>query len=317
MAPIVRAKCFISHNHRDNEVAERIAEELVKAGAEVWVDDWEMHPGDSLIAKISEAIVDSYYLVALLSKDSVQSSWVNKELEIALTRQISDKSIKVIPCLIDDCVIPPFLQPIFYADFRDGFDKGIKALLPAIKPVDLAAEGRLSADDETWIHDFAIDYDINHRNNRTPWFRVTIISQYPLERYSAFFVMEVEPIEQSAKRLRKYPDHLGVFRLVTFMIATSNAFTDTAAKNRKDLHITFNEAELVESTFKLPDLTGGWASQITITARRAGDFPTACALYYYGELISHRLNEFLRKLGKEIPKELVQEFELWKISNPF
>ena len=69
MAPIVRAKCFISHNHRDNAVAERIAVELANAGAEVWVDDWEMNPGDSLIAKISDAIVDSYYLVVLLSRD--------------------------------------------------------------------------------------------------------------------------------------------------------------------------------------------------------------------------------------------------------
>ena len=208
MAPIVRAKCFISHNHRDNDVAERIAEELVKAGAEVWVDDWEMHPGDSLIAKISDAIVDSYYLVVLLSRDSVQSSWVNKELEIALTRQISDKSIKVVPCLIEDCAIPPFLQPIFYADFRGDFDKGMKALLPAIKPVNLAEEGRLSAEDESWIHDFAIDYDPSHRNSRKPWFRVTVISQYPLEKYSAFFVMEATPLGQFAKRLRRYPDHL-------------------------------------------------------------------------------------------------------------
>ena len=238
-------------------------------------------------------------------------------MEIALTRQISDKSIKVIPCLLDDCDIPPFLQPIFYADFRGGFDKGMEVLLPAIKPVDLAAAGRLSADGETWIHDFAIDYETSHKNSRTPWFRVTIISQYPLERYSAFFVMEIEPLDQFAERLRRYPDHLEVFRLMSFMAAVSKGFDNTATMNQKDLHIIFNEADLVESTFKLPDRAGGCACQITITARRAGDFPTACALYYYGELISDRLDEFMRKLSKQIPKELGREFELWKNSNPF
>ena len=87
----------------------------------------------------------------------MKSRWVQKELEIALARQIADKHIKVIPCLLDDCEIPVFLEPIAYADFRHSFEHGLHELLSGITKVDAVASDRLREGKEAWTHDWAID----------------------------------------------------------------------------------------------------------------------------------------------------------------
>ena len=50
---------FISHNHADKAWARELAARLAKVDfhgrlLRVWLDDWEIHPGDSIPAKIEE-----------------------------------------------------------------------------------------------------------------------------------------------------------------------------------------------------------------------------------------------------------------------
>ena len=59
------------------------------------------------------------YLGVILSEHSVQSTWVRNEVDIAMKQQIRGKRIKVLPLVIDDCVLPGFLEDKVYADFRD------------------------------------------------------------------------------------------------------------------------------------------------------------------------------------------------------
>lgn len=113
---------FMSHSSADKPFARRLGNELRGYGASVWIDNAEIRVGDSLIAKISEGISTTDYLVVLLSKASCESEWVQREVNIALTQEIHGKTVKVLPCLLEDCTIPPFLLDKKYADFRQVSD---------------------------------------------------------------------------------------------------------------------------------------------------------------------------------------------------
>ena len=101
---------FLSHNHRDKDVATPLAAQLRLVGVDVWLDDWEITPGDSIVGKVGEALdlVDTVLL--LWSENAASSRWVNTEMETALDRQQSDGSIRIIPVRLDETELPPLLR---------------------------------------------------------------------------------------------------------------------------------------------------------------------------------------------------------------
>ena len=110
---------FLSHNHADKHFVNKIALDLRKLGYYVWTDDAEIKIGDSLIQKIQEGIDKVSYVGAVISKNSVKSEWVKKELDIAMNQEIDGKKVKVLPLLIDDVNLPGFLIGKRFADFRN------------------------------------------------------------------------------------------------------------------------------------------------------------------------------------------------------
>lgn len=125
---------FLSHSWKDKFFARKLAEELEEVGIKVWIDEAELKVGDSLIHKISEAIEKTDYIVAILSHSSVSSSWVQKELALAMTKEIAGKKVTVLPILIEKCEIPDFLKDKVYADFTDplNFEAPFLRLLRAV-----------------------------------------------------------------------------------------------------------------------------------------------------------------------------------------
>lgn len=111
---------FLSHSSKDKPFARRLGNDLRLYGANVWIDEAEIKVGDSLIEKITEGIAAMDYLIVLLSKASVSSEWVRREVNIALTKEIKGKRVVVLPCLLEDCEIPLFLEDKNHADFRIG-----------------------------------------------------------------------------------------------------------------------------------------------------------------------------------------------------
>ena len=135
---------FLCHNGKDKSFVRRLATDLSLAGATVWLDEAEIKLGDSLLGKIEEGICGSEYLAVVLSPNSIKSEWVKRELQIALTKEIAQKKVRVLPLLYRDCQIPAFLSDKVYADFRDedNYSVGIEMLVDRIG---------LSENDET-IH---------------------------------------------------------------------------------------------------------------------------------------------------------------------
>jgi hypothetical protein len=110
---------FLSHSHLDKSFALKIFQDLQAQGIRVWFDEAELRPGDSLIGRIEAALETMDFLGVLLSRNSVESEWVLREVRIALTQEINGRIVKVIPLLVEDCRIPGFLLDKLFVDFRD------------------------------------------------------------------------------------------------------------------------------------------------------------------------------------------------------
>jgi tetratricopeptide (TPR) repeat protein len=120
---------FLSHSHKDKLFARKLSDRLKEHGIYTWLDEAEMHVGDSLITKIGEAIRECRYLGVVISQHSASSEWVRREVNIALTDEIQGRRIKVLPLLCEKCELPAFLADKIYADFTNDFDEGLERLL--------------------------------------------------------------------------------------------------------------------------------------------------------------------------------------------
>jgi len=123
---------FLSHNNADKEFVHKLAVDLTNRGCQVWLDDWEIKAGDSIVEKIEQGIADNEYLIVILSRNSVKSRWVRIEINAAFFRQVSERKIKLVPVLIEDCEIPPLLCERKYADFRQNYNNGLVEVLRAL-----------------------------------------------------------------------------------------------------------------------------------------------------------------------------------------
>lgn len=109
---------FLSHNYLDKPFVRKLASDLEKFKIRVWLDEAEIKLGDSLIEKIRSGIDEVDYVAVFISKNSINSEWVKKEIDIAMNQEIEEKKVKVLPLLLDDCDLPGFLKGKLYADFR-------------------------------------------------------------------------------------------------------------------------------------------------------------------------------------------------------
>jgi ribosome-associated translation inhibitor RaiA len=103
---------FISYSFKDSQFAKLLANEVKKMGFQVFIGDQEIEAGDSIPQAIGEAINNCDYFIIILSPDSIDSSWVKREIDIEMMR----KNITVVPVLYKECKIQPLLTPILHID---------------------------------------------------------------------------------------------------------------------------------------------------------------------------------------------------------
>jgi DNA-binding MarR family transcriptional regulator len=126
MTPQVHA--FISYSHEDKTFVQRLADALNHNGVPLFFDEWDIHPGDSIVKKIfEEGLAKSAFFFVVLSKTSVTSSWVKDELDVATVRRIGGLT-RVVPILKEDCEIPWSLRALRWLDMRADFDAGVREL---------------------------------------------------------------------------------------------------------------------------------------------------------------------------------------------
>ena len=125
---------FLAHSSEDHMKVGRLAYDLRRRGIPVWYDEWELKVGDSLHDKMEQGIRSSGYLIVVLSPHSVESAWVKKELNAALSLELEKRQVFVLPALFANCEIPLFLKDKKFADFRSSYERGLEELLATLVP---------------------------------------------------------------------------------------------------------------------------------------------------------------------------------------
>lgn len=127
---------FLSHTSADKPFVRELKARLEAHGVkEVWLDEAEIQIGDSLTKKIEEGLKKTKYIGVVLSPRSIKSPWVERELEIAINREISTGEVIVLPLLYEKCELPSFLIGKMYADFTSPveYDESLAKLLRRLK----------------------------------------------------------------------------------------------------------------------------------------------------------------------------------------
>lgn len=114
---------FISHNGKQKSQARLLAMALVEHGESVWFDEWTIRPGESLTGSIEDGLSRTDVLVLLWSKEAATSNWVGTELRAYIRRRVDDKSLRIIPIMMDDTPLPTLV-----ADYRGFSSRSNKSL---------------------------------------------------------------------------------------------------------------------------------------------------------------------------------------------
>jgi len=139
---------FLCHSSKDKFFVRELAAQLRAAGVRVWLDEAEIKVGDSLTKKIGDAIESMDYFGVVLSRHSVNSEWVQRELQVAMQRELQERKVVVLPLLLAPVELPPFLRDKLYADFTTP--ERFKATFPKLlETLGVKRPGVLSAPLET------------------------------------------------------------------------------------------------------------------------------------------------------------------------
>src|ERR671938_1771029 len=105
MAEDFQYDVFLSHSTKDKAVVRALAERLRADGLRVWLDDWEIRPGDSIPAKIEEGLERSRVLVLCMSANAFGSDWATLESQTFRFRDPLNKERRFIPLRLDDVTV--------------------------------------------------------------------------------------------------------------------------------------------------------------------------------------------------------------------
>jgi len=94
--------CFLSYSSKDDEFARRLYDDLQGRNIRTWFAPEELKIGDRFRARIDESIRIHDKLVIILSANSVNSDWVETEVESAIEREQKEGKDVLFPIAIDE-----------------------------------------------------------------------------------------------------------------------------------------------------------------------------------------------------------------------
>ena len=116
---------FICHASEDKDcVARPIYEACESTGIKAFLDEKYIKWGDSITEKINHALGKSKFVLAILSRNSVNKVWPAKEINAALARELKGKQ-KILPLVVDDVDLSPLslLEDKKYLKWEDNADE--------------------------------------------------------------------------------------------------------------------------------------------------------------------------------------------------
>lgn len=189
-SPIEYYTCFISYSNMDESFAKRLLADLQSQGIRCWFAPQDLRPGDRILPRIEENIRVYDKLLLILSQHSLESGWVEYEVETALAKESKEQRTVLFPIRIDNTVMeakaswPALIRQTRhigdFTDWRgyDGYQRAFSRLLH-----DLRAEAHQSPSWEEQPHSSGV---FTHENTST--LRVRIVEE-PLTAYNLTMIL--------------------------------------------------------------------------------------------------------------------------------
>ena len=123
-------KFFISYARGDRAFALRLTGDLRKEGAETWRDENDIQSAEKWDQSIVKGIGSCPEFLIILSRRSVDSEFVLKELDCAI-----EQNKRIVPVLRNTCKLPLDIRRRQFSDFRGSYKTGLAHLLRNPPPV--------------------------------------------------------------------------------------------------------------------------------------------------------------------------------------
>lgn len=124
---------FISHRSDDKPWVRTLATNLQKAGLSVFLDEWELVPGDSFVAALEQGLENSAGGALVCTPGALESGWVRAEYDRMIARRASrGDGFRLVPVVLDPCAPKfPFLESVHHVDFSqpDRYRESFQRLL--------------------------------------------------------------------------------------------------------------------------------------------------------------------------------------------
>ena len=129
-------KIYLAHASEDKARVRPIAEYLMANGVDVWFDEWEIDPGDSLRQKMEEGLGAMTHFVVVLTETSIAKPWVAKEIDVGLVQQVGGQS-RFVPLVIDldPAKLSPFLKAMLFLKIDPASAADLKGLVDRLHGV--------------------------------------------------------------------------------------------------------------------------------------------------------------------------------------
>lgn len=283
---------FISYNRSDVAFVDWLARSLVARRHNIWMDRWELNIGDSLIAKIQNALTDSDAILIVLSKNSVASEWCRKELNSGLLRELEEKRVLVLPCLIDECEIPLFLREKLYADFRKNSAEALEQVDDALLRITNPQQGRLES--PNFHTDWSYDWSKSRRTGLW-YFEWTFVDHGPAIEYCILTECRLACNEISSEIFQRL-DEDGRQDYILRAFSTVVAQT-TKSQIKIRLKDAFRQIGFLEEIKGF----GGEAWLVEISSRRMGIDNGKDTLVHVDQILERALAQMTAKAKKPPP----------------
>ncbi|HMR68529.1 MAG TPA: TIR domain-containing protein, partial [Anaerolineae bacterium] len=97
--------CFISYSSKDKAFAQRLHADLQQNGVRCWFAPKDMRMGDRIRSTIDQSIRTHDKLMVILSENSINSEWVETEVETAFEEERKRKQTVLFPVRLDVAVM--------------------------------------------------------------------------------------------------------------------------------------------------------------------------------------------------------------------
>jgi len=102
--PIQYYSCFISYSSKNQDFAERLHADLQSKGVRCWFAPEDLKIGDRILDRIDQEIREYDKLMVVLSGHSIDSDWVETEVQAALEKERQRKQTALFPIRLDNAV---------------------------------------------------------------------------------------------------------------------------------------------------------------------------------------------------------------------